>query len=60
MVHGSALHDLDDPLSFAGRPLASLTAADRAALDAYLDGGRAPYAALRELLELVRDLGSLS
>ncbi|MBT2482770.1 tetratricopeptide repeat protein [Streptomyces sp. ISL-94] len=58
VLHGSALHDLGDPLSFAGRPLASLTAADRAALGAYLDGGRAPYAAIRELLELVRDLGS--
>lgn len=58
VVHGYAVHDLGDPLSFAGRPLASLTAADRAALNAYLDGGRAPHAAIRELLELVRDLGS--
>ncbi|MFG2873414.1 hypothetical protein ACGFYU_00015 [Streptomyces sp. NPDC048337] len=58
VVHGTAVHDLGDPLSFAGRPLASLTAADRAALGAYLDGGRAPYTAIRELLELVRDLGS--
>lgn len=58
VLHGSAVHDLGDPLSFAGRPPASLTAADRAALNAYLDSGRAPYAAIRELLELVRDLGS--
>ncbi|MFC9294262.1 tetratricopeptide repeat protein [Streptomyces sp. NPDC057011] len=58
VVHGTAVHDLGDPLSFTGRPLASLTAADRAALGAYLDGGRAPYAAIRELLELVRDLAS--
>ncbi|WP_407835223.1 hypothetical protein ACE1OC_00480 [Streptomyces sp. DSM 116496] len=58
VVHGSAVHDLGAPLSFADRPLASLTATDRAALSAYLDSGRAPYAAIRELLELVRDLGS--
>ncbi|MFD9405937.1 hypothetical protein ACFWBN_02780 [Streptomyces sp. NPDC059989] len=57
VVHGSSVHDLGDPLSFAERPTASLTAADRAALNAYLDSGRAPYAAIRELLELVRDLG---
>ncbi|MFJ9953223.1 hypothetical protein [Kitasatospora sp. NPDC091207] len=58
VVHGSAVHDLGDPLSFVGRPLASLTPADRELLGAYLDRGRAPSAAIRELLELVRDLGS--
>ncbi|MFE1409811.1 hypothetical protein ACFW6F_03195 [Streptomyces sp. NPDC058746] len=58
VLHGSTVHDLGDPLSFAGRPLASLTAADRAALSAWLDGGRAPNAAIGELLELVRDLAS--
>lgn len=58
VVHGSAVHDLGDPLSFAGRPLASLTPADREALGAYLGQGRAPTAAIREMLELVRDLGS--
>jgi hypothetical protein len=52
------VHDLGDPLSFAGRPLASLTPADRDSLGAYLDQGRAPTAAVRELLELVRDLAS--
>lgn len=58
VVHGAAVHDLGLPLSFAERPIASLTPADLAALRAYLDDGRAPSAALRELLELVRDLGS--
>ncbi|MFD5434193.1 hypothetical protein ACFWJ4_18815 [Kitasatospora sp. NPDC127067] len=58
MVHGSTVHDLGDPLSFVGRPLASLAPADRELLGAYLDRGRAPSAAIRELLELVRDLGS--
>jgi tetratricopeptide (TPR) repeat protein len=58
VVHGSVVHDLGDPPSFAGRPLASLTPADRDALGAYLDQGRAPTAAVRELLELVRDLAS--
>ncbi|WP_043473858.1 ATP-binding protein [Kitasatospora sp. MBT66] len=58
VVHGTAVHDLGDPLSFVGRPLASLTPADRELLGAYLDRGRAPSAAIWELLELVRDLGS--
>ncbi|MEU6841772.1 ATP-binding protein [Streptomyces sp. NPDC046716] len=58
VVHGSTVHDLGDPLSFLDRPLASLTPADRGLLGDYLDRGRAPSAAIRELLELVRDLGS--
>ncbi|WP_051732070.1 ATP-binding protein [Kitasatospora phosalacinea] len=58
VVHGSTVHDLGDPLSFADRPLASLTPADLRLLGAHLDRGRAPSAAVRELLELVRDLAS--
>lgn len=58
VVHGDEVHDLGLPLSFAGRPVASLTPADRAALGAFLDGGAAAPAAVRELLELVRDLAS--
>ncbi|RKE23410.1 hypothetical protein [Streptomyces sp. TLI_171] len=56
VVHGSAVHDLGDPLSFAGRPVASLTSADRELLAAHLDRGRSPSAAIREMLQLVRDL----
>lgn len=58
VVHGSVVHDLGDPLGFAERPLASLTDTDRALLNAHVDRGWAPSAAIRELLELVRDLGS--
>ncbi|MFJ6352898.1 hypothetical protein ACIQKB_26060 [Streptomyces sp. NPDC092046] len=58
VVHGDEVHDLGLPLSFAGRPVASLTPADRAALGTFLDGGAAAPAAVRELLGLVRDLAS--
>lgn len=58
LVVGDAVHDLGHPLSFPGRPVASLTPAELAALSGYLGEGPAPAAAVRELLELVRDLGS--
>ncbi|MFI9004667.1 hypothetical protein [Streptomyces sp. NPDC053541] len=61
VVHGDEVHDLGLPLSFAGRPVASLTPADKAALDTFLtDRAAAPAvpAAVRELLALVRDLAS--
>ncbi|MEV0452240.1 hypothetical protein [Streptomyces sp. NPDC050600] len=58
VVHGAEVHDLGLPLSFAGRPVSSLTPADRAALAAFLDGGGATPSAVGELLRLVRDLAS--
>ncbi|MEU7018902.1 hypothetical protein [Streptomyces sp. NPDC046385] len=58
VVHGAEVHDLGLPLSFAGRLVASLTPADRAALATFLDGGGATPSAVGELLRLVRDLAS--
>ncbi|GGZ88988.1 hypothetical protein GCM10010371_56150 [Streptomyces subrutilus] len=58
LVVGDAVHDLGHPLSFIGRPVASLTPAELTELSGYLGAGSVPGGGVRELLELVRDLGS--